>query len=98
MYCTQYRKVDTNSMIDKNQLATELRQEADRLTKAAELLSPATTQQTAAQPSNAAATPINNGRKTGRRKMSKEARARMSAAQQARWAKKHGQPATAVAA
>ena len=77
--------------MNKDQVANELRQEAEKLTKAADLLSPAQTPQTVVAPP----TPIKqDGRKIGRRKMSKEARAKISAAQKARWAK----PTQAVAA
>lgn len=77
--------------MDKTQVATELRQEAERLTKAADLLSPAQTQQPAATTLKTPALPIANGRKTGRRRMSKEARAKISAAQKARWNKNNPQ-------
>lgn len=82
--------------MDKTQVATELRQEAERLTKAADLLSPAQPQQPAATTLKTPAVPIANGRKTGRRRMTKEARAKISAAQKARWAK--NEPPQAVAA
>ncbi len=66
-------------MINKQQVAVELRQEAERLTKAADLLLPITPQTVAA--------PITHN-KIGRRKMTKASRAKISAAQKARWATK----------
>lgn len=70
-------------MINKEQVANELRQEAKRLVDAANILHPVM-----AAPM-AVPTVSTTKNRIGHRRMSKAARAKISAAQKARWAKKN---------
>jgi hypothetical protein len=73
--------------MNTNEIVSQIDREIARLTKARELLQDVPAKRGPGRPrSDAAITPVAK-KKTKRRKMSAEARARIAAAQKARWAK-----------
>jgi hypothetical protein len=73
--------------MDTNRIISEIDGEIARLNKAKELLQGAVGKRGPGRPRGGATKPVVTSRKSGRRKMSADARARISVAQKARWSK-----------